>query len=128
MSDIAVEAIKIGMILIFTIVNLMGLREVGKVSTILSVLILLAFALVAVVGLINWQTNPMEPMLPEDYSIFDGVGGGICICIWMYCGYACVSNMGGEIENPKAIPRGFLIALPLITISYANQLQIFDAL
>ena len=40
MSDIAVEAIKIGMILIFTIVNLMGLREVGKVSTILSVLII----------------------------------------------------------------------------------------
>ena len=118
MSDIAVEAIKIGMILIFTIVNLMGLREVGKVSTILSVLILLAFALVAVVGRINWQTNPMEPMLPEDYSIFDGVGGGICICIWMYCGYECISNMAGEVKNPQVIPKGLMIAMPLVALTY----------
>ena len=118
MSDIAVEAIKIGMILIFTIVNLMGLREVGKVSTILSVLILLAFALVAVVGLINWQKNPMEPMLPEDYSIFDGVGGGICICIWMYCGYECISNMAGEVKNPQVIPKGLMIAMPLVALTY----------
>ena len=118
MSDLAVEAIKIGMILIFTIVNLMGLREVGKVSTILSVLILLAFALVAVVGLINWQTNPMEPMLPEDYSIFDGVGGGICICIWMYCGYECISNMAGEVKNPQVIPKGLMIAMPLVALTY----------
>ena len=118
MSDIAVEAIKIGMILIFTIVNLMGLREVGKVSTILSVLILLAFALVAVVGLINWQTNPMEPMLPEDYSIFDGVGGGICICIWMYCGYECISNMAGEVKNPQVIHKGLMIAMPLVELTY----------
>ena len=118
MSGIAVEAIKIGMILIFTIVNLMGLREVGKVSTILSVLILLAFALVAVVGLINWQTNPMEPMLPEDYSIFDGVGGGICICIWMYCGYECISNMAGEVKNPQVIPKGLMIAMPLVALTY----------
>ena len=118
MSDIAVHAIKIGMILIFTIVNLMGLREVGKVSTILSILILLAFALVAVVGLINWQTNPMEPMLPEDYSIFDGVGGGICICIWMYCGYECISNMAGEVKNPQVIPKGLMIAMPLVALTY----------
>ena len=118
MSDIAVEAIKIGMILIFTIVNLMGLREVGKVSTILSVLILLAFALVAVVGLINWQTNPMKPMLPEDYSIFDGVGGGICICIWMYCGYECISNMAGEVKNLQVIPKGLMIAMPLVALTY----------
>ena len=118
MSDIAVEAIKIGMTIIFTIVNLMGLREVGKVSTILSVLILLAFALVAVVGLINWQTNPMEPMLPEDYSIFDGVGGGICICIWMYCGYECISNMAGEVKNPQVIPKGLMIAMPLVALTY----------
>ncbi len=87
MSEVAVHAVKIGMILIFTIINLMGLKEVGAVSTVLSILIVLAFALVAVVGLINWNTNPVEPFMPEDYSLIDGIGGGICICIWMYCGY-----------------------------------------
>ncbi len=118
MSELAVHAIKIGMILIFTIINLMGLKEVGKVSTLLSILILLAFALVAVVGLINWQTNPMEPFMPEDYSIFDGLGGGICICIWMYCGYECISNMAGEVKNPQVIPKGLMIAMPLVALTY----------
>ena len=118
MSELAVHAIKIGMILIFTIINLMGLKEVGRVSTLLSILILLAFALVAVVGIINWQTNPMEPFMPEDYSIFDGLGGGICICIWMYCGYECISNMAGEVKNPQVIPKGLIIAMPLVALTY----------
>lgn len=118
MSEIALHAVKIGMILIFTIVNLMGLREVGKVSTILSVLIVLAFALVAIVGFINWNTNPMEPIMPEGYNVIDGLGGGICICIWMYCGYECISNMAGEVKNPQVIPKGLMIAMPLVALTY----------
>lgn len=105
MSEVAVHALKIGMILIFTVINLMGLKEVGRVSTILSILIVLAFALVTVVGLLNWQTNPMDPIMPEGYSIVDGIGGGICICVWMYCGYECISNMAGEVKNPQVIPK-----------------------
>lgn len=118
MSEAAVHTLKIGMILIFTIINLMGLKEVEKVSTILSVLIVLAFALVAVVGFLNWQTSPVEPFMPEDYSLIDGIGGGICICIWMYCGYECISNMAGEVKNPQVIPKGLLIAMPLVALTY----------
>lgn len=118
MSELAVLALKIGMIALFTIINLMGLREVGKVSTILSIAIVCAFGLVAVVGLINWQTNPMEPMMPEDYNFFDSLSGGICICVWMYCGYECISNMAGEVKNPQVIPKGLLIAMPLVAATY----------
>ena len=118
MSEVAVHALKIGMILIFTVINLMGLKEVGRVSTILSILIVLAFALVTVVGLLNWQTNPMDPIMPEGYSIVDGIGGGICICVWMYCGYECISNMAGEVKNPQVIPKGLMIAMPLVALTY----------
>ena len=118
MSEVAVHALKIGMILIFTVINLMGLKEVGRVSTILSILIVLAFALVTVVGLLNWQTNPMDPIMSEGYSIVDGIGGGICICVWMYCGYECISNMAGEVKNPQVIPKGLMIAMPLVALTY----------
>ncbi len=118
MSEVALHALKIGMILIFTVINLMGLREVGAVSTVLSILIVLAFALVAAVGILNWNTNPIEPFMPEDYSLIDGIGGGICICIWMYCGYECISNMAGEVENPQVIPKGLMIAMPLVALTY----------
>ena len=118
MSEMAVLALKVGMIAIFTIINLMGLREVGTVSTILSIAIVAAFMLVAVVGLLNWQANPVEPMMPADYNFFDSLSGGICICVWMYCGYECISNMAGEVKNPQVIPKGLLIAMPLIAATY----------
>lgn len=118
MSNLANHTLKIGMILIFTIINLMGVKEVEKVSTILSVLIVLAFALVAAVGLINWNTSPMEPMMPEGYGLIDSIGGGICICVWMYCGYECISNMAGEVKNPQVIPKGLLLAMPLVALTY----------
>ena len=118
MSPAAVQALKIGMILIFTIVNLLGLKEVGKVSTALSIMIILACALVAAVGFINWNTNPVEPFMPEGYGLVDGLGGGICICVWMYCGYECISNMAGEVKDPQVIPKGLLIAMPLVALTY----------
>lgn len=118
MSDAAVMALKVGMIVAFTVVNLMGLREVDKVSSVLSVTIMLAFALVTVVGFLNWQTDPMIPFMPPETNLLDSIGGGLCICIWMYCGYECISNMAGEIKNPQVIPKGLLIAMPLVALSY----------
>lgn len=118
MTDAAVYILKFGMIGIFTVVNLMGLREVDKVSTALSISIVLAFALVAVVGFANWHTNPFEPAMPPDTDPLSAVGAGLCLCVWMYCGYERISNMAGEIRNPQVIPRGLKIAMPLVALSY----------
>ena len=118
MSPLADQVLKIGMIAIFTIVNLLGLKAVGTVSTILSVLILLAFLLVAAVGFCNWQTNPVEPFMPEGYTFIDGIGGGICIAVWMYCGYESISNMAGEVKDPQVIHKGLKLEMPLIALTY----------
>lgn len=110
--------LKVAIILIFTIINLMGIQEVGKASMVLSVLVLLAFILVSVVGFMNWHYNPMTPFMPEGASVIDSMGISFAIVIWMYCGYECLSNMAGEISNPQVIPKGLLIAMPLIALSY----------
>lgn len=118
MTETQALIMKIAIVLVFILINLMGLKEVSWVSTVLAIIILAIFAAVTVVGFANWNENPMVPFTPEGASIIDSLGGSICIGIWMYCGYECVSNMAGEIENPKAIPKGFLIAMPLIALSY----------
>ena len=110
--------VKLAIVAFFIIMNLLGLKEVGMVSTVLSVLILIAFTVVTIVGFANWEYNPVEPFTPEGAGIIDSLGGSICIVIWMYCGYECISNMAGELENPEVIPKGFKIAMPLIAISY----------
>ena len=56
-SDTGAMCIKIGMILLFTVINLLGTKEVALLDTIFSVLILGAFGLVTVVGFANWDYN-----------------------------------------------------------------------
>ncbi|MBP3384054.1 MAG: APC family permease [Firmicutes bacterium] len=110
--------VKLAIVVFFVVVNILGLKEVNAVNTVLSVLILAAFTLVTIVGFVNWEYNPIEPFTPEGQSIIDSLGGSICLVVWMYCGYECVSNMAGEIANPEVIPKGFRIAMPVIALSY----------
>lgn len=110
--------VKLGLVVIFTVINILGLREVTWVSTVLSILIIIAFAGVTIVGLANWNYNPMVPFTPEGQSIIDSLGGSVCIAVWMYCGYECVSNMAGELEDPGVIPKGFKFIMPVIALSY----------
>ena len=107
MTDMQAVVVKVGIVLIFTVINLLGLKEVSAVSTVLSIIILIAFAGIAVVGFANWNFNPFIPFTPEGQPVIESLGGSICIVIWMYCGYECVSNMAGEIENPEVIPKTF---------------------
>jgi amino acid transporter len=111
-------AVKLLMILIFTVVNLLGIREVSQVSAVLSIAVILGFAVVAAVGFAHWQYNPVVPFMPPESGVIDSLGGSICIAVWMYCGYETMANVAGEIEDPQVIPKGLIIAMPLIALSY----------
>jgi amino acid transporter len=118
MSPAGAFGVKLLIILIFTVVNLLGIQEVSRVSTILSIAVLFGFAVVAVVGFANWHYNPVEPFMPAESSVIESLGGSICIAVWMYCGYETMANVAGEMEDPQVIPKGLIIAMPLIAFSY----------
>lgn len=118
LSDTTQYILKIVMVLIFTVNNLLGLKEVSVVSTVLSLMVIVAFSVVAVVGFCNWNSNPFTPMVNPDQSLVDSLSGSLSIAIWMYCGYECMANMAEEVENPQIIPKGLIIAQPIIALSY----------
>jgi amino acid transporter len=103
---------------VFTVINIIGLKEVSWVSTILSVAVLIGFSAAAIIGFANWHYNPVMPFMPPDTGIVEALGGSICICVWMFCGYESISNIAGEVNNPQVIPKGLLIAMPIIALSY----------
>jgi amino acid transporter len=98
-------AFKASMVIVFTYINIRGVRDVGAVSTIISILVLVAFGLVAVVGFAQWQTNPFVPFIPPDQSLLQSVGYGLAIGLWMYSGYESMSTVAGELKNPQVIFR-----------------------
>lgn len=121
-------ALKFAMILIFTLINIRGVKDVGIASTILSILVMVAFAVVAVCGFINWggdaetastisfqmTAEPAEGL--SDWFFY--IAGGISIGMWMYSGYESMSTIAGEVSNPQVIPKGTLITIPLIMAVY----------
>lgn len=115
---------KAAMIIIFITINLMGMKEIGAVSTVLSVLVMVAFAMVAVCGFMNWGAGENVTFQMTAYET-EGIGdwffliaGGISIGMWMYSGYESMSTIAGEVEDPQVIPKATLITIPLIALTY----------
>ena len=68
--------------------------------------------MVAGIGLAHWHSNPFEPFIPPGQTLFQSIGAGIAIGMWMYSGYESMSTMAGELEDPQLIPKATLIAIP----------------
>jgi len=109
---------KASIIVGFTYINIRGIKDVGAVSTVISILVMIAFTMVAAFGFANWQSNPFEPFIPPDQTLFQSIGAGIAIGIWMYSGYESMSTMAGELTDPQVIPKATLITVPLIMAMY----------
>ena len=109
---------KIAMVVIFTVINIIGLDWLERLETVFTVLVLVAFGAVTVVGFLNWNYNPLEPLFNPEEGPLHSIGGGIAIIIWMYMGYECMSNMAGEMENPQIIPKAMRISQPVIALTY----------
>jgi amino acid transporter len=109
---------KASIVVCFTYINIRGIRDVAAVTTVISILVIIAFAGVAAIGLANWHSNPFEPFIPPGQTLFQSIGAGIAIGMWMYSGYESMSTMAGELEDPQLIPKATLIAIPLIVAMY----------
>jgi len=128
LSSTAEMAFKIAMILVFTYINIRGVKDVGIVSSILSILVIVAFSMVAICGFLNWKQNPFVPFTADgDIMGVSGIafgdwvyyiGMGIAIGMWMYAGYESMSTIAGEVSNPQVIPKATLITVPLIMAIY----------
>ncbi len=109
-------------ILIFTVINILGIRLIALSSAFFSILIISPFLALAVVGLSNWEFNPFIPMTPPDSELLGTDGTlvlGLSIGLWMYSGYESISTLAGEIEQPqRVIPRALMLALPFVTLMY----------
>jgi len=117
-SGIQEYLFKASIVIFFTYINIRGIRDVGAVSTIISILVMIAFAMVAAVGFVYWNSNPFVPFIPPDQTMLQSIGAALAIGMWMYAGYESMSTVAGEIEDPQVIPKATLLTVPLIMAVY----------
>lgn len=110
--------IKFGFIVIVTILNLVGLRFISRMSMLLAVLVVSPFVAMIIVTLVqgheDWNSVLEQP--PASYcnwALFCST------LIWAYGGYDSMGSLAGEVKGgKKTFVGGILGSFPLILINY----------
>ena len=106
-------------VLFFTVINLLGIKEVGKVTSGLMIFVFATLGIFVIFGALNWQYNPVIPFIPEGQGLIESLGFGFAFCIWIYSGYESMGTMAGEVQNArKIIPKATLLTIPVVTALY----------
>jgi amino acid transporter len=107
------------------LLNILGIRPVGNISTGLALIALAPFAVFVIIGmprLLPWHL-PLQPLFHGDYM--GAIGGGLIVVIWNYCGWENLSMVAGEIKAPRRnYLRAIMITLPVVAAGYLLPLAI----
>lgn len=108
-----------GLITLFAIINIIGLEFVSNMATVITLLAVIPFIFLIVLSFMNMEYSPVETMKPEHMGYPEAAGQGLLIGIWFNTGYEMISTMSGEFEDgERKVPKGILLAIPLISIMY----------
>ena len=120
-TDFIKSLIAIGAIVLFYIINLMGLRLSSTTQNIL-MLIKIAMILFLIASLFfpyKFHSTTLQTIIPtKEYGFWDYVksfGVALVAVCFTYGGYQQTINFGEEIKNPsKNLPRGIFIGILII--------------
>jgi amino acid transporter len=117
--------IAVGLIWAAGLLNLLGVKTVGRGSITFALALLAPFVVMVLIGLprlIHWHL-PVSATLPG--GLFSAWGGGLTVVIWNFTGWENVSVVAGEIENPaRNYLRAIAIAVPLVALGYLLPLGV----
>ncbi|GJF30585.1 ethanolamine permease [Kitasatospora sp. NE20-6] len=113
----------LAVIVVFTLLNLLGAGWVGESSVVFAVICLLPMLVLSGIGiahLVGDGVNPVGTMTATaGQSTWNAFGAGLFIVMWNYCGWDSVSNVAGEMENPRRhLPRALAVSVVLIMVGY----------
>ncbi len=126
------ELLACGVIVVFTLLNLLGVEEVGRMQNVLTAIKLVVLSLFLALGFSigtgDWghfsqaAERTSETALPAQFLI------SLIFVYWAYSGWNAAIYVAEEIRDPeKTLPRALLIGTLLVTVFYAalNALYIY---
>ncbi|HUP12336.1 MAG TPA: amino acid permease, partial [Niastella sp.] len=116
------KLIAIASISLFTIVNVRGTSETGKIGTVVTMVQLAAIISVIAAGFWsmssnpnNWQSN-FADFMPMGLT---GLVSAMGLTFIAFEGYEVIVQSGEEVKNPKRnIPRAIFISLAVVVVMY----------
>ncbi|MBG0784474.1 MAG: amino acid permease [Anaerolineaceae bacterium] len=120
--------VAIGAILVFTLLNIFGVTNIGNIQLVMGGILVFAFTVYIVGGFVSSNGFNLSTLLP-DGKMFIGTGfwenlisimRTIALIYALYVGFEVIADDAEEVKNPnKNIPVAILISLAVITLVYA---------
>ncbi|MEA3223483.1 MAG: APC family permease [Thermodesulfobacteriota bacterium] len=113
---LSIEIFAIGLLTLFFIINLFGVRLAAQVQGVMVIIL--------VAALFFYFGKGLTILTPEHFDGFfqEGISSltlGVALLTFTYFGSNGIIELGGEIKNPgRVIPRALFIAFPVITTLY----------
>lgn len=108
-----------GLVWAVVLLNCRGITVVGTMAVVVTILIAIPFAVMTVLGALQWRFSPVHPFVHPDKTVTTALAGGVLIAMWLYGGFEKMTMNAEEIEDPvRAFPIALGIAVPLCALSY----------
>ena len=118
MSALEQKFFAILMLLIITTANVLSTKLASKIQFVATIAKLIPIFIIIVLGLVKGTAHSFS--LPVGTTAAGaGFGAAMLGTLWAYDGWVSVSNMAGELKNPKKdIPRSIIIGLGITIVVY----------
>ncbi|PHI18667.1 hypothetical protein CEQ90_16945 [Lewinellaceae bacterium SD302] len=117
LADVPIKAASIFFLLLIVVINITGVKKVGKIQLYIVSLSVIGLLVLFVLGMIDFDPTRLEPMLPN------GTGGLVAATAFVFVSYAGVTKVAAiaeEVKNPdKNLPIAMMLALGLVTVIYS---------
>ena len=126
-SEPVTKAIAIGLIVLFTIINLRGIKTAAAIQNISMVLRLVPLVLVIVLGVFAGKNQPDLSLAtafttdtpPTFFNIVKVIGYATFASLWAYEGWTNLNTVAGEMKRPKRdLPLAIIISMGGIMLIY----------
>ena len=110
------EALAVGIVVLFTLVNFLGSRIMGRAETVIVVIKVGVLVLFIVAGIFYVDPHRLAPLSwGEPQDLLFGAG----ILFIGYEGFGLITNAAGEMTNPRReLPRAIYLAMAIVIVIY----------
>jgi amino acid transporter/nucleotide-binding universal stress UspA family protein len=127
--SLPIVPVSIAVILLFSILNIIGVTNVGNIQLFMGGILLVAFATYVIFGFVSPNGFSLETLMPEG-RMFIGdtfwqntlkIMRTIALIYALYVGFEVIADDAEEIKNPtRNIPIAIMVSLGLITLVYST--------
>ncbi|MEX0945355.1 MAG: amino acid permease [Balneolaceae bacterium] len=131
--DVPIKPIAIGFTIIFTLMNIFGVKKTSNLQGVLVVIlvsiliffVIAGFAELFSLGMFETYQNQFTPFLPFG---FEGLISTVGLVFVSYAGLTQVASVSEEVQNPdRNIPLGMILSLLTATIVYVFGVYVMVA-